>query len=124
MRKTDLQFQCAIARSSGNARLDAVALAVFLTGTKVDHMPCRQRDNARLADTHPAAERHLNADVLTGFEQAGRAVDGGLLVRFGEGDGATCTGGVGARDLEPLQVKPVLDRSSGREVSRAIRSCN
>ena len=44
--------------------MDAFALAVFRTGSEVTHVAGFQRQNAGLANSHPASERHLDAELL------------------------------------------------------------
>ncbi len=68
----------------------------------------RQRDDAGLADPpHPAAERHLDAEILACLEKCCRTVDLDLLVGDREPNGAALPAVIGAGDGEPFDVQPV-----------------
>jgi hypothetical protein len=64
-----LDLDGAIAGCRGDARVDSVALAVLISGPEVADVPRFQRQDACLADAHPAAEWHLDADFLAGFQK-------------------------------------------------------
>jgi hypothetical protein len=64
-----LDLDCAIARSRGDARVDPVALAVLLSRPEVADVSRFQWQDACLADAHPAAEWHLDAYFLAGFQK-------------------------------------------------------
>src|SRR3954453_14737174 len=72
-------------------------------------MPIDQAHDARLADAHPAAERHLDADVLTGLHQRRRAVHGDRLLTARELHRAALTVRGSLRYREPLEMKTVVD---------------
>src|SRR4051794_31575797 len=65
----------AVAGRGRDAGLDALALDVYGAIAQVADGPGHQRDDARLADAHPAPERHLHAALLTRLEQRRRTVD-------------------------------------------------
>src|ERR1700712_4642825 len=103
-----LDVECAVAGSGGNSGLNSVALAVFVSVADVANVSRFEREHAALADPHPAPERHLDAHLLTGFQQRGGAVDLDRLVGAREGDGAALAALVGSRDDEALHVEVVL----------------
>src|SRR4051794_28069117 len=69
-----LDVEGAVAGGRGDARVYPVALSVLIAGPEITSVPCLNRQHARLADTHPATERHLDADLLAGLQKRSRAV--------------------------------------------------
>src|SRR5829696_10216045 len=64
-----LDLQSAVARSGGYAGVDAITWTVLIAGAEITDMSVLQGQHAGLADAHPAAERHLDADLLAGFQK-------------------------------------------------------
>ncbi len=97
---------------------------VSVAGAQVAHGSFAEREDAAVADAHPAAARHQDAGVLGGVEDRGGAVgldDGAVL---GEGDGAALAGddGAGAELLgEQLQPGRVVVGLQGVEQTRRGR---
>src|ERR1035441_4499034 len=69
----DLEY--AVTGGCGDAGLDFGVLLVLRAIAEVLHHALFQRDDAGVADAHPAAEWHLDAGGLSRFEQCGGAVD-------------------------------------------------
>src|SRR3954471_11008272 len=95
----------AVAGRGGDAGLDAVAFDVYGAIAQVADGAGDQRDDAGLADTHPASERHLHADLLAGLEQRRRAVDLGGATTCAESNGAAFAANTVELDREPLHVQ-------------------
>src|SRR5690349_7371183 len=100
-----LDVDGAFARHGGDARLDAVAGFVLVAGAEVAHVTVVERQHARLADAHAAAERHLDPDLLAALEDRGGAVEFDALVRDREVNGAALAAFVGAIDGESLDAQ-------------------
>ncbi len=110
-----LQVERAFPGYGADTRLDTFALATFLSGAQVTCISLGQWDHTGLADAHPAAERHLDSQVLTGLEKCGGTIEFGGLLGSGEGDGTALATEIGPRDGETFDVQLIA------EVRRRVR---
>jgi hypothetical protein len=78
---------------------------VLIAGSEVADVPRFHRQNARLADAHPAAERHLKPTFSPASKSEVAPSDS--LVGNRKGDRATLAALVGTGDGEPLHVQVV-----------------
>src|SRR5699024_9251143 len=114
-RRSELQLD--ITAGHGHAGLDPLPRTVIGTVTEITHMTFLEAHHAGLADTHPAAEGHLDADLLTALQDRGGTVEfhgpaGGPERQRSPGRARI------AVDREPLHIQIV---PAGRlEVSREL----
>src|ERR1700722_1101091 len=103
-----LDLEYAVTSGSCDTRLYAGILLVFHTVPQVFDHALAQRDDAGVADAHPAPERHPDSGGFARLQQGGGTVRVGCLVGDGERDSPSF--GRRAEDRrEALQVQ-LLDK--------------